>query len=105
MERYKSKYKDPKIMFLSDMNIVSKNVFWPEVLKAFSGSELLITEASTLSPTRYLSTGKETNGIANDYDHFVLDKKSCNSAKFGKTRCELKISIRINSIKLRLFGQ
>lgn len=76
MERYKSKYKDPKIMFLSDMNLVSKNVFWPEVLKAFSGSELLITEASTLSPTRYLSTGKETNGIANDYDHFVLDKKS-----------------------------
>ncbi len=84
MERYKTKYNDPKIMFLSDTNLVASNLFWPEVLKAFSGSQLLIKEPTTISPTRYLANGKETNGVANDYDHFILDKKSfpgCNDGE------------------------
>ncbi len=76
MNRYKKKYQDSKIMFLADTNLVSNNAFWPEVLKAYPGSELLIKEASTLSPGRYLANGKETNGVANDYDHFILDKKA-----------------------------
>lgn len=76
MNRYKKKYQDNKIMFLADTNLVSNNAFWPQILKSYPGSELLIKEASTLSPTRYLSNGKETNGVANDYDHFILDKKA-----------------------------
>lgn len=84
MEKYKSTYNDSKIMYMADMNLVSSNVFWPQILKAFPGSELLIKEASTISPTRYLSNGKETNGVANDYDHFVLDKKSFSGCNEGE---------------------
>lgn len=76
MSRYKTKYKDDKVIFMSDMNLVSNNPFWPEVLKSFPGSELWIDEASTISPTRYLSNKSETGGVANDYDHFILNPKS-----------------------------
>lgn len=76
MSAYKKRYKDDQIMFMSDTNLVSNNAFWPEVLKAYPGAELLIKEASTLSPARYMSNKKETNGVANDYDHFILDKKA-----------------------------
>lgn len=76
MNRFRKKYQDDKIMFLADTNLVSNNAFWPEILKTYPGSELLIKEASTLSPGRYLANGKETSGVANDYDHFILDKKA-----------------------------
>lgn len=76
MNRYRKKYQDNKIMFMADTNLVSNNAFWPEILKAYPGSELLIKEATTLSPGRYLANGKETEGVANDYDHFILDKKA-----------------------------
>lgn len=84
MNLYRKKYKDKKIMFLADTNLVSNNAFWPEVLKSFPGGELLIKEPTTLSPGRYLGNGNETNGVANDYDHFILDKKdfaSCNDGE------------------------
>lgn len=84
MDRYRKKYKDSKIMFMADMNLVSNNAFWPEILKAFPGGELLVTEASTLSPARYNAAKKETNGVANDYDHFVLDKKAFPNCDEGK---------------------
>lgn len=72
MNRYRKKYNDRKIMFLADMNLVSNNAFWPEVLKALPGSEVLNDEGSTLSPARYTAKGEETNGVANDYDHFIM---------------------------------
>lgn len=84
MDRYRKKYDDKKIMMMADMNLVSNNAFWPEVLKAFPGGELLIKEATTLSPTRYNSKKEETNGVANDYDHFILDKKAFPGCDEGK---------------------
>ncbi len=84
MDRYRKKYKDTKIMLMADMNLVSNNAFWPEVLKAFPGGELLISEATTVSPTRYNSKKEETNGVANDYDHFILDKKAFSACDEGK---------------------
>jgi hypothetical protein len=71
-------------MFVSDTNLTADNIFWPEVLKSFPGGSLLINEASTISPPRYNSEGKETNGVANSYDHFVLDKNvfsNCNNGE------------------------
>lgn len=76
MNRYKNKYKDDKIMMMADMNLVSNNQFWPQVLKAFPGSELFISEATTISPGRYLANGEETGGSANDYDHFIFNPQT-----------------------------
>ncbi|MBC7714837.1 MAG: hypothetical protein H7177_15935 [Rhizobacter sp.] len=84
MNRFKKKYNDAKIIYQADTNLVSNNPYWTEVLKSFPGAELLIKDPTTLSPTRYMSGGKETNGEANDYDHFILDKsefKGCNSGE------------------------
>lgn len=84
MNRYRTKYSDEKIMFMGDMNLTSSNLYWPEILKSFPGGELLINEETTLSPTRYLSTSKETDGVANDYDHFILDKKAFSECNDGE---------------------
>ena len=84
MNLYRQKYKDNRIMFMGDTNLVSSNLYWPEILKAFPGGKLLINEPTTLSPARYMSTGKETHGVANDYDHFILDKTTfaeCNDGE------------------------
>lgn len=84
MNIYRQKYNDKRIMFMGDTNLVSNNQFWPQVLEAFPGAKLLITEPTTLSPARYMSNGKETNGVANDYDHFILDKSAfaeCNDGE------------------------
>ncbi|MDO9183556.1 MAG: hypothetical protein Q7U04_14175 [Bacteriovorax sp.] len=74
MNRFRKKYNDNNIMFVSDTNLVANNPYWNEVLKSFPGGSLLINDATTLSPPRYTSDGKETLGVANSYDHFVLDK-------------------------------
>jgi hypothetical protein len=84
MDAYRNKYKDDRIMFLADTNLVSSNVFWPEILKSFPGGELLIKEPTTLSPARYMINQKETNGVANDYDHFILDKKDFSECDDGE---------------------
>ncbi len=84
MDLYRKKYKDNRIMFMADTNLISNNIFWPEILKAFPGGQLLITEPTTLSPTRYMSTGKETFGLANDYDHFILDKSTFSECNDGE---------------------
>ncbi|MBC7430054.1 MAG: hypothetical protein H7336_15675 [Bacteriovorax sp.] len=84
MNRFRKKYNDNKIIFQADTNLVSNNAYWPEVLKVLPGAELLIKDPTTLSPARYMAGGKETNGEANDYDHFILDKnefKTCNSGE------------------------
>jgi hypothetical protein len=84
MNQYRLKYKDEKIMFMGDMNLVTSNAYWPEILKTFPGGELLINEESTLSPTRYIVSTKETNGVANDYDHFILDKNAFSECNDGE---------------------
>jgi hypothetical protein len=74
MNRFRQKYNDKKIMFVSDTNLTASNVFWPKVLNSFPGGSLLIDQETTISPPRYSVDGSETYGVANSYDHFVLDK-------------------------------
>lgn len=84
MNKFKTRYNDKKIMFLADTNLVSKNAFWPKVLSAFPGAELLINEPTTISPTQFLANGNETNGVANDYDHFILNPKDFSNCNKGE---------------------
>lgn len=76
MNRFRKKYNDDKIMLVADTNLNANNIFWPQVLKAFPGASLLIDEPTTVSPQRYLGNKAETNGVANSYDHFILDKSA-----------------------------
>jgi hypothetical protein len=93
MNRFRNRYNDNKIIYQSDTNLVSSSPFWSEVLKSFPGAELLIKNPTTLSPTRYMAGGKETNGEANDYDHFILDKNEFNTCDNGSVYNYYKESI------------
>lgn len=84
MDMFRTRYKDNRIMFMADTNLVSNNAFWPEVLKSFPGGQLFIKEPTTLSPARYMANGKETNGLANDYDHFIFDKSTFSECNEGE---------------------
>lgn len=84
MDKFRKKYNDQKIMFVADTNLTYSNTFWPEILKSFSGASLLIDQPTTVSPTRYNAEGKETNGVANSYDHFILDKNAFSSCDNGE---------------------
>ena len=83
MNMYRSRYQDNRIMFMGDTNLVSSNAYWSVALRSYPGGKLLINKPTTLSPTRYLSNGKETNGVANDYDHFVIDKNAFSECNDG----------------------
>lgn len=76
MNRFKLRYNDDKIMYMGDTNISASSAFWPEVLKSFPGSSVQINTPTTLSPQRYTALGKATNGLANDYDHFIFNKQT-----------------------------
>lgn len=84
MDKFRKKYNDQKIMFVADTNITYSNPFWGEILKSFTGGSVLIDQPTTISPQRYNSEGKETNGVANSYDHFILDKNVFSSCDNGE---------------------
>ncbi len=84
MNRYVERYQDKNIMFVSDTNLTPAIPFWSEVLKSFPGSSLLINEPTTISPVRYSSDGKETNGVASSYDHFVLNPQTFSNCSSGE---------------------
>ena len=83
MDRFRKKYNDKNIMFVSDTNLTPTIPFWSEILKSFPGGSLLINNPTTISPPRYSADGKETNGVASSYDHFVLDKKAFSTCNDG----------------------
>ncbi len=93
MNKYRNKYNDKNIMFVSDTNLQASIPFWEEILKSFPGGSRLIDEPTTLSPTRYNSDMQETNGVANSYDHFVLDKSAFPSCSNGEVYNYFKYSI------------
>lgn len=74
MNRFKERYNDDKIMYMGDTNISASSAFWPTVLKSFPGASVQVNTPTTLSPQRYNAQGKATNGVANDYDHFIFNK-------------------------------
>lgn len=75
MNRFKYRYNDNKIIYMGDTNLSASNMFWTEILKSYPGASVLINEETTVSPLRFTVNGRATNGVANDYDHFILDKK------------------------------
>jgi hypothetical protein len=72
MENYRRRYRRDNIIFAGDMNMDSENPFWSEVLATMPGSKVLIDDPTTLSQLRIRVSGIPTNGVANNYDHFVL---------------------------------
>lgn len=73
MGRYRNRYQDGKIIYLGDTNIEQNNPFWEKILPSYPGSEVFVSEATTLTQRRYSYRGDETNALASNYDHFIYN--------------------------------
>ena len=71
------------IILVGDFNLETKELvrnkidYWEEILKVFPGSELFVTDKTSLS------RNKEGDGMVSNYDHFLFvqdDVKECKSA-------------------------
>jgi hypothetical protein len=52
-------------------------------MKELPGSDLFIQDATTISQPRFLSTGTPTNGVSNDFDHFIFDTEKSSECMNG----------------------
>jgi hypothetical protein len=86
MQALRTKFNQEDVILLGDLNLESDNDFWKEVLPTMPGVELFVTEKTTVSESRYNKDGSETDGLANDYDHFLFDPKTTDECvdKYGK---------------------
>ncbi len=73
MNKIRSESQEKDILFIGDTNLEASNEQWNNLMKSFPGGKLFIDEPTTLSTKRFLSTGEETNGVASDYDHVIMD--------------------------------
>ncbi|MEX1099117.1 MAG: hypothetical protein WEB87_01750, partial [Bacteriovoracaceae bacterium] len=84
MREIRARFNQKDIIFVGDMNLEYDNQFWEHVLPAFPGGKLYVTDKTTVSERRYNADGSETNGVANDYDHFILDEEETSECKNEK---------------------
>jgi len=75
IDRFKKRFGKQDVIFMGDLNLKFSNQFWPNVLDSAKGFELFIENETSLSRGRYYSNDEETNGLSNDYDHFIFDPK------------------------------
>ena len=73
IKAFREKYAQKDIIYMGDLNLKFKNQFWSKVLKSAPGFELYVEEKTSLSKARYTSSGEETEGFSNDFDHFLFD--------------------------------
>ena len=75
IQRFFNKNKNKDIIYMGDFNLESENQFWPEVLSAWEGSQLYVTEKTSTNQARYNADGEPTNGVTSNYDHFIFNPK------------------------------
>ena len=83
MNNLREYYYEEDIIYGGDMNLNHGNGFWADLLKLFPGADIFINEATTISQPRFLSSGTPTNGVSNDFDHFIFDPKKSSECMSG----------------------
>lgn len=81
MNKIREESEEKDIIFIGDTNLESSNNQWSNLMKSFPGGKLFIEEPTTLSPKRFLANGEETNGVASDYDHVIMDLSETNECE------------------------
>lgn len=75
MEKYRKQFKEQDLILLGDFNIEADEEYWNILLKDAPGMEVHIKDKTSISLKRVLASGTETNGVKNNYDHFVYNSK------------------------------
>lgn len=71
-----------RVIYTGDFNLESENQFWKKILKDRQGTKVLISEQTSVSEVRF-AKNVDTQGLASNYDHFVLseeDLANCSEA-------------------------
>lgn len=76
MNALRKQFSQKDVILLGDLNLNSGNQFWDQVLPAMPGVKIFQKSKTSLSESRYSKDGHETNGLANDFDHFLFDPKN-----------------------------
>jgi hypothetical protein len=72
MSLYKKKFKEQDLILLGDFNLKKTENYWPVLLEDFPGTEVKIEGKTSIALAR-LTSGRETKGVKNNYDHFIFD--------------------------------
>jgi hypothetical protein len=75
MDKYRAAHKEDDIIYVGDMNLEKSNSYLDTLMKDFPGGELLISTPTTMAITRYDVDGRSTEGLASNFDHFIMDNK------------------------------
>jgi len=76
MDKYKKSFKEQDLILMGDFNLESDNPYWQVLFDRYKGLDIKIDKPTSLAQSKTLSDGTETNGTANNYDHFVFDEQS-----------------------------
>jgi hypothetical protein len=66
---------DKDVIFSGDFNLTGADPNWDMSLKLLYKSDLFVDEALTSVSASFYKKGKETGGLANNYDHFIFSEK------------------------------
>jgi len=83
MNKLREFYYEEDVIYAGDMNLNYSNGFWTDLLGEFPGSKIFVREETTISQPRFHSTGKPTDGVSNDFDHFIFDAKKSKECMKG----------------------
>ncbi len=83
MSKLREFYYEEDLIYGGDMNLNYGNGFWADLMKDFPGGDIFVSEATTISQPRFLSSGTPTNGVSNDFDHFIFDSKKSKECMSG----------------------
>ncbi len=76
MDKLRKTYNEKDIILTGDFNLEKKNKFMDTLFGPFPGWTMLIDKPTSVSVARYDVKGNATNGLASNYDHFVLNEDS-----------------------------
>ena len=91
MTNLREYYYEQDIIYAGDMNLEAVNSYFSTLFKEFPGEELLIKDQTTLSQPRFHSQGMPTNGMSNNYDHFIFNRKHTRECLSSSNKITAKV--------------
>ncbi len=70
---YQQSFKENDVPIMGDFNLNSGNPYWNKLLSKYSGVKLKVESKTSLARSRYRDD-KPTEGLKNDYDHFLINE-------------------------------
>lgn len=88
LTKYKQDFNERNLIFAGDFNLETKNDYVHKILNEDGHGEwdLLVDTKTSLSLRKASRNGTPTNGLASNYDHFIIlkDNRNCDNLENGR---------------------